>query len=48
MIVDAVTEEIETMGINLMKNNAVTEVQKNPQGKIDKNVFIFSTMGKKF
>ena len=41
MIVDAVTEEIETMGINLMKNNAVTEVQKNPQGKIEQKNFYF-------
>ena len=32
LIVDAVTDELEEMGINLSKNNVVTEVQKNPEG----------------
>ena len=32
LIVDSVTDELEEMGINLSKNNGVTEVQKNPEG----------------
>ena len=32
LIVDAVTDELEEMGINLSKNNGVSEVQKNPEG----------------
>ena len=33
MIVDAVTEELETMGIELLKNDEVVNVEKSPEGR---------------
>ena len=33
MIVDAVTEELETSGIELLKNDEVVNVEKSPEGK---------------